>query len=278
MTALTQTGTPAVITKLFFSLSVCAGLFGAYTLSQPFDVPPAVRGQYLELRSAAVFAGPCHVNSERDHQGRRALLAYQLEGGRWMDEMMEGVDLVVAVGSDKNLDEGLPRRSVVYTDASLPESQRRHAVGWLTSAHGDQLGEIQEVIATDIELDLDGTSFRLDIPGVASAAGETLADEACCSMPESVWYEPLAGPAPEATMVGNASRCRFEGAAGIKPWTYEDQNNAFMGSFDELDALLCDAGVDDEDVIACELEAEPAETAEGSCCESLPPRFASTDS
>ena len=194
-----------MITKLFFCLSVGAGLFAAFNLSEPFDVPPAVRGQYLELRSAAVFAGPCHVNSERDHQGRRALLAYQLEGGRWMDEMMEGVDLVVAVGSDENLADGAPRRSVVYTDASLSESRRRHALGWLTSAHGEQLGEIQEVVTTEIELDLDDTSFRLDIPGVASAAGETLADKACCSMPESVWYEPLAGPAADATMVGNAS-------------------------------------------------------------------------
>jgi hypothetical protein len=262
-----------MLTKLFICLTVVAGAFVAQALSQPWDVPPAVNGQYLELRSAAVFAGACHVNSERDHQGRRALLAFQLEGGRFLDEPLEGVDLVVAVASDANLDEGAPRRSVVYVDESLPQRRRAEALGWLEAVHGDRLGEVQEVIATTIDLDIGADSFALEIPGVAVAAGETLADEACCSMPESRWYEPLAGP--DATMVGNASRCRFEGAAGISAWAYEDQNNAFVGSFDELTERPCGLPLADDDIISCEL-AEAVETA--SCCESLPPRFPTTDS
>jgi hypothetical protein len=50
-------------------------------------------------------------------------------------------------------------------------------------------------------------------------------------MPESVWYEPLV--AARNAVVGSSARCRFEGAGSIAAWAYEEQNNAFVGSFDD---------------------------------------------
>jgi hypothetical protein len=221
-------------------LALTAGMLAAigtgvaFTVTHP-DVAPNVKGRYVEVRSAAVFAGGCHVNAEADHQGRRALMGFQLEEGRWLDEDLSGIDIAVAVASDTNLSDGGPRRSVVYIDESVTGPRRREAVAWLKDAYGDSLGEVEEVLSAPVTVRRNGQRFSIRVAGdgadILSVEGSSLPDLACCSMPESVWYEPLVDT--ENAVVGQATRCRFEGAGSIAAWTYEEQNNAFIGSFDD---------------------------------------------
>ena len=79
-------------------------------------------------------------------------------------------------------------------------------------------------------------------------AGETLPDRACCKIPESVWYEPLASGLG-TPLVGNATVCRFAGELSLPAWSHTDQNNTFVGCFREA---CCDAG-------ACESGTHAAE-------------------
>jgi len=215
--------------KLLLPLGVGALVFLVAAYGPMPRQEGGVHGRYLELRDAAVFAGACHVNGEVDHQGRRALLAFDLEGGVFDGVDLSGVELAVAVGSTDNLARGAERTGVAFVDENLAPSVQRAAIAWLQARHGDELGLSGGARCVPLDLTLEGERFALEVPGVARAEGSLLPDRACCSMPEDVWYEPLAGQA--GAVVGQALSCRFEGTTGIEPWTYEGQNNAFVGAF-----------------------------------------------
>ena len=42
-----------------------------------------LRGDYVEARTASVFAGACHYNGELTTTGRDALMAWNITAGSW---------------------------------------------------------------------------------------------------------------------------------------------------------------------------------------------------
>ena len=63
----------------------------------------AVRGDYVEVRTASVFAGACHFNGEVTTAGREAMMAWNFTSGKWQDIDLTGVRLMAIVSSDTNL-------------------------------------------------------------------------------------------------------------------------------------------------------------------------------
>lgn len=187
------------------------------------DAPVSAR--YVEARSAAVFAGPCHVNGEYDSQGRDALVGLRVESGTWDGQDLAGVELVAAVGSDRNLAQGAPRRATLWVDAGGDGPRAAAAAAWLAATHGAALGAI-ELRTAEAVVEVDGERYRVEVPGVCQLQGELLADRACCSMPEALWYGPVL-PAAGGLVVGHSEACRVEGPGA---WTYQRQNNALVGS------------------------------------------------
>ena len=217
-----------VLFALVFIASAGVSLF---VKEQMTKGPEVVTGHYVEARSAAVFAGPCHYNGEVQMQGKSALMAWQLDQGEWQGVDLGGAQLAAAVHSDDNLAEEGARTSVVYVDEALDADVREGAVAWLRARHGDALGDVAEVRVVPFDFEFTGDGFALLIDGVLELSGATLPDRACCSMPENVWYEPLAESIEP--MVGNSSVCRFEGDQGLDPWAYQGENNAFVGTICE---------------------------------------------
>ena len=221
--------------KLILALT-CAGLTGvaaqqllpsAAGACAP-DVLPY--GLHVDARSASVFAGGCHANSEFASQGRRALLGWRLDGGRQAGVDLSGVTLAAAVSSERNLREGAARRAVVYLDSHLSAAAAEAALDWLRSNHADVLGEVVAVRRVPVRLEVDGESFELVAGDRIALTGELLADRSCCTMPESVWYAPLFADARGA-IVANAERCSFAGTEGLVAWSYQARNNTFVARF-----------------------------------------------
>lgn len=187
------------------------------------DAP--VTARYVEARSAAVFAGPCHVNGEYDSQGRDALVGLRVESGAWDGQDLAGVELVAAVSSGANLAQGAPRRATLWVDAGGDAARARAAAAWLAAAHGAALGAL-DVRTAEVAVELDGERYRVEVPGACRLEGGLLPDRACCSMPEAVWYGPVL-PAAGELVVGHSEACRVEGPGA---WTYQRQNNALVGT------------------------------------------------
>src|SRR6266571_7721913 len=87
---------------------------------------PSVKGDYVEVRTASVFAGACHYNGEVTTTGRDALMAWNVTSGKWDGVDLGGVRAVAIVTSEVNLsDSNAPRRSEIIIDAGASASQTR---------------------------------------------------------------------------------------------------------------------------------------------------------
>src|SRR2546421_10414953 len=80
-----------------------------------------LRGDYVEARTASVFAGACHYNGELTTTGRDALMAWNVKAGSWDGVGLAGVRALAVVGADANLSDphAAPRPAVsVYRPAT----------------------------------------------------------------------------------------------------------------------------------------------------------------
>src|SRR5947199_10518865 len=63
---------------------------------------PGVQGDYVEVRTASVFAGACHFNGEVVTTGRDALMAWNVTSGSWNGVNLNGVRAIAIVNSEEN--------------------------------------------------------------------------------------------------------------------------------------------------------------------------------
>src|SRR5436190_10178535 len=109
-------------------LSALALLVGTQT--KPASAPPApshdnkITGDYVEVRTASVFAGPCHYNGELVTTGRDAIMAWNVAEGSFNGVNLAGTKLVAVVSADENLsDASAARKSEVMIDSSATNAQ-----------------------------------------------------------------------------------------------------------------------------------------------------------
>src|SRR4026207_211031 len=86
----------------------------------------SLRGDYVEVRTASVFAGACHYNGEVVTTGRDAMMAWNVTSGRWQGVDLNGVRALAIVTADANLsDDQAARQSEVIIDAQASDAQSK---------------------------------------------------------------------------------------------------------------------------------------------------------
>ena len=78
------------------ALGVLASLTGTATLNSQAETA-SVRGEYVEVRTASVFARACHYNGELTTAGRDALMAWNVKSGAWQGVDLTGVRAIAIV-------------------------------------------------------------------------------------------------------------------------------------------------------------------------------------
>lgn len=189
----------------------------------------AVHGEYVEARTASVFAGACHYNGERVTEGRSAVLAWNIAGGAYDGVDLTGVRVIAAVASDDNLADRTARRSVVTIDADT-DARAAAATAWVKARAGGELGSVVDVRRSPVAFRHDADTFTIASDKFAALSVRAMPDRACCSQPELVWYQPLM-PIVDRR-VGYVSSARLETAAIGGTWQRADENSAFYGRFE----------------------------------------------
>src|SRR6185503_18474413 len=78
----------------------------------------SLRGDYVEVRTASVFAGACHYNGEVVTTGRDAMMAWKVTSGKWQGIDLSGVRVLAVVSADANLAENnAGRQSEIIIDS-----------------------------------------------------------------------------------------------------------------------------------------------------------------
>lgn len=213
--------------SLTLSLALIASLG---TLAHATPGANTLSGDYVEARTASVFAGACHYNGELVTAGREAEMAWSIRSGSWNGVSLKGLAVMAAISSDKNLkDNKAKRRSVIYLDEKASKEQEMALLSALKSHYKASLGEIVGVKRVSLVFKREKDSFLVESKGLTKMVVKAMPNGECCKMPNQVWYEPLV--AVKNRKVGYTETSGIKEKSLNLDWSKEGENSAIYGTF-----------------------------------------------
>lgn len=194
----------------------------------------AVTGDYVEARTAEVFAGGCIQGSEGESAGREAILAWRVGHGQVNGVPLDGLSIVAVVAGDVNLGTHeiggvAPKtiRAALRVDERATAAQRDALVSMAKSL-SPLVREVIDVKAVPIV-------FHRDADGLSVTAGEASLDVATkvdhsptCGALQ--WYTPLA--TVTASALGQTRSEAWSGSSLGTQWSMGDKRASFYGAFE----------------------------------------------
>ena len=190
----------------------------------------SITGDYVEARTASVFAGACHYNGELVTIGHDAVLAWNVTAGSWHGTNLANIRAAAAVSSPQNLKFDDPqRKSELVIDTAATDAQARAFVDFVRTTAGKQLGTITSVRRGPVTFSDTGSEYRVQVPGFAALTVQPMPDHACCLQPNLVWYSPLVHL--ENRKVGYTEQASYSAGTISDAWQRAGENSAFYGKF-----------------------------------------------
>lgn len=212
---------------LFTILAMIVAVSALVFSSQAENV--SMRGEYVEVRTASVFAGACHYNGEVVTTGRDAMMAWNVTSGKWQGVDLTGVRAMAIVNSTSNLSEqNAARHSELIIDSAASREQAQAMLSALKHKYASSLGKIVEVRNAPVSFEHKDRAYAVKADG-ATINVEAMPNDLCCKMPNLVWYTPLVGL--ENRKVGYTIKASYAGHKVTDPWSRSGENSAFYGTF-----------------------------------------------
>ena len=210
---------------IFVALIIAAS---AFVFSSRAD-NVSLRGDYVEVRTASVFAGACHFNGEVVTTGREAMMAWNVTSGKWQGVDLSGVRALAIVSSDANLAEtNAARQAEIVIDSNASRAQSLAMLNALKANYAASFGNIVKVRNAPIIFIHQGKTFAV-AADEAKMNVQAMPNDLCCRMPNLVWYSPLVGI--ENRKVGYTTNASYSGNTVSEQWSRSDENSAFYGTF-----------------------------------------------
>ncbi|OFW46941.1 MAG: hypothetical protein A3J29_09225 [Acidobacteria bacterium RIFCSPLOWO2_12_FULL_67_14b] len=218
--------------KLAFSIVAASTLLAAVVSA---DDPARLTGEYVEARTAEVFAGGCIMNSEAETMGRQAVMAWRITTGSFKGVAIDGLTVIAAVAGDRNLgmremggEAPTAVKAIITVDPRATAAQRDALVALVRELSG---GLITQVVRVDTA----PVRFATSPTYVEVSASDTLLltvnkdmkhDPSCGAMQ---WFTPFTQMAQSS--MGVAETHSFSGSGLGTKWSAPDKRSAFWGTF-----------------------------------------------
>jgi hypothetical protein len=215
-------------------LTVAAVFVSAAALSA--DDKARITGEYVEARTAEVFAGGCIMNSEAETMGRQALMAWRITSGSFDGVNLGGLTVAAAVAGDRNLgmremggEEPTAVKAIITVDPRATAAQRDALVKLVRELSN---GLITHVVRVDVAPVRFATSQRyveVSVPDnsmMLTVNKEMKHDPSCGAMQ---WFKPFTTLADAA--MGVAEEHSFDGNGLDTKWSAPNKRSAFFGTF-----------------------------------------------
>jgi hypothetical protein len=208
-------------------------VFALVALTLPLNA--AVKGDYVEVRSADVYTGPCFANSEESLEGKQAILAWKIREGNWQGVSLDGLSVVAVVKANATLGDTYhnpyPTKSVLILDERANSQQRKALVEFVKSAAGPLVNDVVRLDIAPIALEMGSVhgSVKLVAGNLAQVRTRSLCqgDHLCGN--EEVYYPPLTKVAH--AMPAYTLNAAFTGQGLGEVWDRSDARSAFIGTF-----------------------------------------------
>ncbi len=193
-------------------------------------------GDYVEARTAEVFAGGCVMNSEAETAGRHAIMAWRITTGAFNGVALDGLTVAAALAGDRNLgmremggEEPHAVRAIVTVDRRANEAQRRTLVDLVHELSGGLMTEIVRVDAAPVRFATTPRYVEVSAPDAFAlvVSKEMTHDPSCGAMQ---WFKPFSRRLTASAM-GTAEVHTFTGTGLGSRWSAPNKRSAFFGTF-----------------------------------------------
>jgi hypothetical protein len=204
-----------------------------------FAIPgsAAIKGDYIEARSADVYTGPCFANGEVGLVGNEAILGWKIREGDWKGTSLNGLGVVAVVKAQATLGDPYhspyPAVAVLIVDQHASSRQRLALQDFAVSMAGKLLSHVVRVESAPIQFAIAQGEHH----GVARLVAGNLArietrslcqgDDICGN--EFVYYPPLVQLAH--SMPAFTLQDSFQGKGLDVVWNHVGKRSSFVGTF-----------------------------------------------
>jgi len=220
--------------RILIAVLVVAGAAG---LSAAPKAEPGARitGEYVEARTAEVFAGGCIMNSEAETMGRQAIMAWRITAGSFEGVALDGLTVAAAVAGDRNLgmremggEEPTAVKAIITVDPRATVAQRDALVRFVRAMSRGLITDVVRVDTAPIRFATSQTYVEVSVPESMQLTvnKEMKHDPSCGAMQ---WFKPFS--TLEHSAMGVAEAHSFSGSGLGTKWSAPDERSAFFGTF-----------------------------------------------
>jgi hypothetical protein len=193
-----------------------------------------ITGEYVEARTAEVFAGGCIMSSEAETIGRQAVLAWRIGEGTYMGQQLDGLQVVAAVTGDRNL--GIREiggeapsyvRAAVLVDERATTAQRDALVRLARELSRGLITEVVSVTAVPISFDSGAHQVAVNAGAASLKVTKHLHHDPACGAMK--WFTPFS--VVDRPELGLAVEHAFSGRVLDTRWSAPNRKSAFFGTF-----------------------------------------------
>ncbi len=215
-------------------LVIAALVISAASLSA--DDTGRITGEYVEARTAEVFAGGCIMNSEAETMGRQALMAWRITSGSFDGVALDGLTVAAAVAADRNL--GMREmggeaptmvKAVITVDPRANAAQQDALVKLVRELSKGLITHVVRVDVAPVRFATSQNYVEVSVPDndmLLTVNKEMKHDPSCGAMQ---WFTPFTKLADAA--MGVAEEHSFEGDGLNTKWSAPNKRSAFFGTF-----------------------------------------------
>jgi hypothetical protein len=195
----------------------------------------SITGEYVEARTAEVFAGGCIMNSEAETMGRQAVLAWRITEGTYRGVVLDGLTVVAAIAGDRNLgmremggEEPTEVLAVISVDLRANQAQRDALVALARELSGGIITRVVRVETAPIRFATTPQYIEVTVADtVQLVVNKELAHDPSCGAMQ--WFTPFTTLA--SSKIGMADAHAFSGAWLGTRWSAPGKRSAFFGTF-----------------------------------------------
>jgi hypothetical protein len=195
-----------------------------------------IKGEYVEARTAEVFAGGCIMNSEAETMGRQAILAWRITSGSFDGVVLDGLTVAAAIAGDRNLgmremggEEPTAVKAVITVDPRATMAQRAALVRLVRELSRGLITHVVRVDVAPVRFATTQKYVEVSVPDSSiqlTVNKEMKHDPSCGAMQ---WFKPFTTMAESA--MGVAEAHAFSGTGLGTKWSAPDKRSAFFGTF-----------------------------------------------
>ena len=213
---------------------VAAVILGMASASLLAGSNGTISGEYVEARTAEVFAGGCIMNSEAETMGRQAVMAWKVDRGSYQGVSLDGLAVVAAVNGDRNL--GMREmggeapetvQAALVVDARATDSQRDALVAMAKELSRNVVRDVVSVTPAQITYWADKDRIAIAAPEVQLTVNKHLTHDPSCGAMQ--WFRPLT--TIQQGSMGVAEAHAFSGTSLGTKWSDPNKRSAFFAKF-----------------------------------------------